>query len=102
MAIYSKTFMRPHTDAEWYTPSDEFKAWSKSDYLDTGKCLSWRVMEYTDSSQLVMKIKSTWADDKGLDLEEEMAKDQWQNNLTAEKEWNEAWEIVCLNHGLEE
>ncbi len=99
---YSKTFMRPHTDAEWYTPSDEFKAWIKTNYIDTGLCTEWRAMEYTDSSELVMKITSTFVDDSGIDLEAEVLKQEWVDNLTSEKEWNEAWEIVCLSHGVED
>lgn len=99
---YSKTFMRPHTDAEWYTPSAEFMAWVKENYIDTGLLFEWRVREYTDSSELVMKETSTYADDKGIDLEQEVLKQPWVDNLTAEKAWNEAWEIVCLNHGVED
>ena len=99
---YSKTFMRPHTDAEWYTPSDEFKAWVKKTYIDTGLLTEWRKREYTDSSELVMKETSTYVDGLGTDLEAEVLKQPWVDNLKAEKAWNEAWEIVCLNHGVED
>ena len=99
---YSKTFMRPHTEADWYTPTDEFKAWIQTNYIDTNLCSEWRTMTYTDSSNLVMKITSVYADDAGVDLEAEMAKQEFVDNLAVEKEWNEAWEIVCLSHGVEE
>ena len=98
MKSYTRTFMRPHTEAEWYKPSATFLAWIQENYIDTGICTKFREMTYTDSSKLVMVLESNWNDD--TDVANIASQAEWANELALEIEHNTAWEIILLNKDL--
>lgn len=87
--------MRPHTEAEWYTPTAAFTAWMQESYIDTGMCTKFREMTYNDSSKLVMTLESEWADD--VDVITIVAQPEWAKELALEIEHNTGWEIVLLD-----
>ena len=82
MKVYKRNFMRPHTDAPWFTPSDKFKTWIKTNYEDTGKCTKFREMSYDDSSELTMTLESHWDDSSASDMANILASSEWQESLT--------------------
>jgi len=98
MIKFTRTFMRPHTEAEWYTPSAAFSAWIQENYINTGLCTKFREMTYADSSKLVMTLESNWSDD--TDLASIASQSEWADELALEIEHNTAWEIILLNKDL--
>lgn len=93
MRKYTRTFMRPHTEAEWYTPTAAFTAWVKENYIDTGMCTQFR--KITDSNKLVMVLESEWND--AVDLVNIASQAEWFDELELEIEHNTAWEIKILH-----
>ena len=93
MKSFKRTFMRPHTDAEWYTPTAAFTAWVKENYIDTEMCTQFREMTFSDSSKLVMTLESKWA----VDITAIVAQPEWAKELALEIEHNTGWEIVLLH-----
>lgn len=98
--VYKRNFMRPHTDAPWYVPSDEFTAWIKTNYVDTGKCTKWREMSYDDSSKLTMTLESIWSDDVSVDTLTSLP--EWQVALEQEIQHNTDWGIILVSQGVED
>jgi len=95
MKTFTRTFMRPHTEAEWYTPSATFLAWIQENYIDTGICTKFREATFADSSKLVTTLTSSWSDD--VDVANIASQAEWANELALEIEHNTAWEIILLN-----
>ena len=95
MKTFTRTFMRPHSEAEWYKPSAKFSAWIQKNYIDTGLCTKFREATFVDSNKLVMTLESQWSDD--ADLVSIHDQPEWTNELALEIEHNIAWEIVLLN-----
>ena len=98
MKTYTRTFMRPHTEADWYNPSAAFSAWIQENYIDTGICTKFREATFADSSKLVMTLASSWSDD--ADLVSIHSRSEWADELALEIEHNDAWEIILLNKDL--
>ena len=96
MKTYKRNFIRPHTDAPWYTPSDEFTAWIKETYIDTGKCTKWREMTYDDDTKLTMTLESNLTDDMNMSIVSESI---WQVSQEEEVQHNTDWGIIVLSHG---
>ena len=95
MKTFTRTFMRPHTEAEWYTPSATFLAWVRETYIDTGLCTKFREATFADSSKLIITLESSWSDD--ADLVSIQSRSELANELALEIEHNTAWEIILLN-----
>jgi hypothetical protein len=95
MKTYTRTFLRPHTDAEWYTPSATFRAWVQENYIDTGLCIKFRELTYSDTNKLVMTLESSWSDD--ADLVSIHSRPKWAEELALEMDHNNAWEISLLH-----
>ena len=101
MKVYKRNFMRPHTDAPWFTPSDKFKTWIKTNYEDTGKCTKFREMSYDDSSELTMTLESHWDDSSASDMTNILASSEWQESLEEEKQHNTDWGIILISQGFD-
>ena len=99
MKVYKRNFMRPHTEAPWYTASDAFEAWIKTNYIDTGKCTQWREMTYDDSSKLTMTLSSTW-DENQVDLDSLTSQNEWVLETETEVQHNEDWGIILVSKGV--
>ena len=97
--VYKRNFMRPHTDAPWYIPRDEFTAWVKEKYIDTGKCSKWREMSYDDSSELTMTLESVW--DDSITVEEVTSQPMWVESTESEIQHNTDWGIILVSQGME-
>jgi hypothetical protein len=95
MKIFTRTFLRPHTDAEWYTPRESFRAWVQENYIDTGLCIKFREVTYSDTNKLVMTLESQWSDD--ADLVSIYNQPEWAEELALEIEHHTVWEITLLN-----
>lgn len=95
MKTYTRTFMRPHTEAEWYTPSATFLAWIQENYIDTGLCTKFREATFADFSKLVTTLTSSWSDD--ADLASIVSRSEWADELALEIEHNTGWEIILLD-----
>jgi hypothetical protein len=95
MKTFTRTFLRPHTDAEWYTPTATFRAWIQENYIDTGLCTKFREATYSDTNKLVMTLESAWSDD--ADLLNILQQPEWAVELALEIEHNISWEIILLN-----
>jgi hypothetical protein len=95
MKIFTRTFLRPHIDAEWYTPTAAFRARIQENYIDTGLCTKFREATYSDTNKLVMTLESNWSDE--ADLPNILQRPEWAAELALEIDHNIAWEIVLLN-----
>lgn len=59
--------LRPSTDVEFVEDSAEMLDHVKINYIDTGKVVSWRVKEFVDSDQLILKKTTVWTDKSHYD-----------------------------------
>jgi hypothetical protein len=94
MKTFTRTFLRPYEDAEWYVPSAAFLAWIQENYIDTGLCTKFREATYSDTNKLVMTLESIWSDD--ADLSTISQRPEWLDELVLEIEHNTAWQIELL------
>ena len=91
--IFTKKFVRPSTDTDWYTPSAEFMSHIQTTYIDTGKCIRFRE-KTLDETGCVITILSEWVD--GTDIDAVMADPIWVTEKDREIAWNEGSEILLL------
>lgn len=66
--IFTRVFVRPTTEYDWYQSSDDFKKTIQEKYIDTGLCLKFRERTYNDDSKLVVTETTEWSDDADLKI----------------------------------
>lgn len=91
--IFTKKFVRPSVDVDWYTPSEEFMSHVQTTYIDTGKCIRFREKSL-DETGCVITILSEWADD--IDINAVLSDPVWEAEKDKEVSWNEGSEILML------
>jgi len=100
MKRYTRVFIRPHNEVEFYTPQASFMSHIQSTYIDTGKCTKFREATWKDEDQLVIQLVSEWSDDMTIEQAEGDA--VWSAERDRELEYNTACEIICLERTFEE
>ena len=91
--IFSKKFVLPSVEVDWYEPSADFLAYVKEKWIDTGICTSFRT-KTLDETQCILTITSEWDDSHDLDT---ILKDpKWEEEKDKEVAWNEGCEILLL------
>jgi quinol monooxygenase YgiN len=64
---FIRILSRPNTDVEFRLGSEKLNQHVKETYIDTGKCLQWRAMEYLDDDKLEIMLTSLWRDQESVD-----------------------------------
>lgn len=98
MKKFTRIFIRPHTEVEFYQPRQSFLDHMQATYIDTGKCTKFREVNYKDDNKLVIEYISEWTDDS--DLNWATTDSVWAAESALELEWNAACEILLLDKQL--
>jgi hypothetical protein len=94
MKRFTRIFIRPHTEVDFYQPRQEFLDFINETYIKTGKCIKFREASYKDANQLVLELTSEWIDDVNNEIE--LTKDEWIIESRRELEYNETCEIILI------
>ena len=100
MKRFTRQFIRPHTDVDFYSPRQAFLDQIQTVGIDSGLCTKFREASFLDDSELVIQYVSEWAD--SVDLEEIASHDWWTEETARELEYNAACEIVCISRSMED
>lgn len=99
MKRFTRVFIRPHTEVDFYKPSDAFLQHIQDAYISTGKCTKFREATFKDQGKLVLELVSEWSDEI---LEDIVENDKmWANVIAEELEYNMACEIVLAHKDFE-
>lgn len=99
MKRFTRVFLRPHNEVDFYQPQESFLNHIKATYIDTGKCTKWRETSFKDANGLTIQYISEWTDD--IDLSIATEDPVWAAERAREEEYNTACEIVCLEKTFE-
>jgi hypothetical protein len=99
MKRFTRVFIRPHTEVDFYKPSDTFLQHIQDTYIATGKCTKFREATFKDQGKLVLELVSEWDDE----ISESIADNDpvWAANYAIELEYNTACEIILAHKELE-
>ena len=99
MIRFTRIFIRPHADIDFYNPGDDFLKHVKETYIDTGMCTKFREKSFKDSGNLVLELVSEWS----ADIDETITEndDIWAKEIVKENEYNQACEIILAHKDLE-
>lgn len=101
MKSFTRVFIRPHNEVDFYQPSKEFLDHIQKEYIDTGKCLKFREATFKDENELILKLTSEWAN--GVDFSEIMNNDtSWKEEVKKELDYNKSCEIILLDKKFNE
>lgn len=98
MKKFTRIFIRPHTEVDFYQPSKEFLDHMQTTYIDTGKCLKLRERSYKDANELVLELISEWTDES--DPNWAITDSVWAEELEKEIQYNKDCEILLLDKSL--
>jgi len=100
MKRFTRQFIRPHTEVEFYAPQQSFLDHIQEIAIDTGLCTKFREASFLDDSKLVIQYVSEWVD--SVDLNDVTNDAEWMAEQARELEYNTACEIVCISRTMEE
>lgn len=95
---FTRSFIRPHKEVEFYNMTDAFKAHIQRTYIDTGVCIRFRDVSYESVHRSIIIIESEWDTAHTLFHSDLVASDPlWMAENVLELEYNAATEITLLH-----